>query len=287
MKLFENLVLLISLPSCFGLAKAPQPKLTRCLSLTIKPTGEKSVRLVSAKISWVELALYSEKSDYRIELTGVSGRIYSSFCNMGSRMGPAPPVEVHEPQPVDERQRLILQLPVFPATKSKGTPIRRGPVGDSRDPEGSSNLIGASIPCNEDCVGYRITNIRTGELVGEEWFKTFQKPTIELESAGPSKWRIKTGGLPATISLHYSFDDGKSWIPGEVIVGESEFPLESSQMHWHQRKQQTHDSSQIVTADDLVVAEAQVMVGLRLYRQRFKVGKTVVILPTEGIPEIK
>ena len=278
------------LPSSFVSAEAPLPKLTRCLFLDIKSSAKKQVKLVSAKVGWIKTEFLPSKpgSDYQIELTGVSGRVYSGSCNMwgSSQWVPTPPVWVKEPKPTDEQERLT-QLPVFPPSKSsEKAPVRKDPVGVSRDADGSS-LFDATIPCEEDCVGYRITNVRTGELVGEEWFKSVRKPAITLGTDGPSKWHVKTGGLPATISVHYSFDEGKSWVPGEVVLSQSEILLESSQMRWHQNKQQTHDRSQRVNADTPVIAEIQVMVGLRLYRQRYKFNEKASILPIEGVAEIK
>lgn len=231
----------------------PAPELKRCLVPVIWRNNVKpyKIKLISAGIAWYDKTWLTLKSDYQIEIMGVSGRTYIAYCDMGSTF-----------------------------------------IGQE---EPATNTISAAVPCDEDGVGYRIKNIRTGEIIGEERFELTPKPSVALEISGPNRGRVRVEaipesfssryigtasrltshhGVPTSFSLHYSFDGGQSWINNTGNFNAMrEVPFEIP--------------AKIGKQDQPVIVEVQVAVGLRIYRQRFQLGEKAVPLSMKGIPEIR
>lgn len=248
--------MILSLSASPAIAAQPAPELRRCIVPVIWRNGVKpyNMKLISVGVAWYDKAWLTLKSDHVIEMTGVSGRVYIAYCNMGSRF-----------------------------------------IGQD---EPRTNTISAAVPCDEDGVGYRIKNITTGEIVGEEWFGVSPNPTITLDLEGTRRGRVRVEGIaksfsaqsyqssidtttltpqkgtPTSVSIHFSFDGGQTWVNNTgSFNARKEVPFEIPATKREQ--------------DQSVIAEVQVAVGLRMYRQRFQLGEKAVPLSMKGVPEIR
>jgi hypothetical protein len=124
--------------------------------------------------------------------------------------------------------------------------------------------VNCAVYTDEDGIGYRVWDLKTKELLGEEKLPAPKTPPKIEISGGPAQdLRVRVDRKVTSIVTLWSTDQGQTWQPiaasgttGEVAIPSRILPSESK----------------VRTGGMLV--EVRVMVGLKLYKERYQFDAT-------------
>jgi hypothetical protein len=122
--------------------------------------------------------------------------------------------------------------------------------------------VHGAVITDEDGIGYRIWNRTTGELLGEEMLShPSAPPMVELSGIPTEGLRVKVDRKVTSIMAFCSTDQGQTWQPFPVVDINGKEPTPSRML-----------PSETSIRKGGMLVETRVMVGLKLYLDRFQIG---------------
>lgn len=120
--------------------------------------------------------------------------------------------------------------------------------------EGGFESIDPTFFTDEDAIGYRVYN-RSRRVLGGEYFRATADPQVTLESLPEGRFILRVADQPTRyVPVQWSLDQGKTWSANTIT---------------HSNENRVRIPKHVLTKDQEIQLEFDVVVGMKLFRKRF------------------